>query len=98
ESRRRWNLPAGQPEAPGRVPHCTREPTGEAAVKRKPAWRSILSTLQISAARLLAFDGLEKRLEVALAETPATLALDHLVKERGTVLHRTREDLQHVAF
>jgi hypothetical protein len=26
------------------------------------------------------------------------LALDHLVEQRWTVFHRTREDLQHVAF
>ena len=55
-------------------------------------------TLQISAALLLALDGLEQRLEISLAETAAALALDHLVEQRGTVFHRAREDLQHVAF
>jgi hypothetical protein len=47
---------------------------------------------------LFAFDDLEQRLEVALPEAAAAFALDHLVEERGPVLDRPREDLQHVAF
>ena len=47
---------------------------------------------------LLALDGLEQRLEIALAETAAALALDHFEEQRRPVLHRAGEDLQHVAF
>ncbi len=42
---------------------------------------------------LLAFDRLEQRLEVALAEALGTLALDDLEEHRGTVQHRLREEL-----
>jgi len=46
--------------------------------------------------RLFALDGLEQRLEVALAETLAALALDDLEEEGGAVSHRSGEDLQQV--
>src|SRR5205814_1498751 len=53
---------------------------------------------QVAAQGLLALDRLKKRLEIALAEAAAALALDDLVEQRGPILHRLREDLQHVAL
>ena len=39
-------------------------------------------------------DRLEKRLEVAIAETAAALTLDHLDESGGPILDRARKDLQ----
>ena len=47
---------------------------------------------------LLAFDGFEKRLEVALAEALGALALDDFEEHGRPVHHRLREDLQQVAL
>ena len=49
--------------------------------------------LQIAAARLLAFDGFEQRLEVTLAEPLRAVPLDQLEEDRRPVLHRLGEDL-----
>src|SRR5436309_1933401 len=51
---------------------------------------------QRPAPRLLALDRLEQRLEVALAEAPRPVPLDHLEEQRRPVGHRLGEDLQHV--
>ncbi len=53
---------------------------------------------QVPPERLLALDGFEERLEVALAEPAAALALDDLEEERGPVLDRLGEELQQVAL
>ena len=47
---------------------------------------------------MFSFDRLEQCLEVALTETAAALPLNHLVEQRRTILHRARENLQHVAL
>src|SRR6476620_3588643 len=52
---------------------------------------------EIAAQGLLAFDRLEQRLEVPLAEAARTVALDHLEEERGAILRGLREDLEEVA-
>src|ERR1035437_3254387 len=52
--------------------------------------------LKIAAAGLLGFDGLEQRLEVAFAESPASFSLNDLVKQRRTILHRFGKDLKEV--
>src|SRR6476620_5017108 len=51
---------------------------------------------EIAAQGLLAFDRLEQRLEVPLAEAARTVALDHLEEERGAILRGLREDLEEV--
>src|SRR6476620_12009032 len=51
---------------------------------------------EIAAEGLLAFDRLEERLEVPLAEPACAVALDHLEEERRPVLRGLREDLQQV--
>src|ERR1700691_899392 len=53
---------------------------------------------EVYARLLLALDGLEQSLEVALAESLTSLALDHLQKEGGAILDRAGEDLQQVAM
>src|SRR4029453_5384147 len=53
--------------------------------------------LQVAATFLLALDGLEERLEVALAEAERPVPLDELEKESRPVLHGPGEDLQQVA-
>src|SRR5260370_41483124 len=52
---------------------------------------------EVAAARLLPLDGLEQRLEVALAEPLGPVPLDQLEEHRGPVLNRLGEDLQQVA-
>src|SRR4051794_10346911 len=54
--------------------------------------------LQVAAQRLFALDGLEERLEVALAEAARAVALDDLEEDGRAVADRLREDLQHVAL
>src|SRR5574340_683589 len=54
--------------------------------------------LQIAAQRLVALDSLEQRLEVALAEAPRAFPLDDLEKDRRTILHVLRENLEQVAI
>src|SRR5919108_5554409 len=58
----------------------------------------LLSGLQVAAARLLALDRLEQRLEVAVAESTGAVALDDLEEDRGAVADRLGEDLQQVAL
>src|SRR5678816_2269627 len=53
--------------------------------------------LEVPPERLFALDGLEERLEVALAEALGALPLDDLVEHRRPVLDRLGEDLQQVA-
>src|SRR6266516_7527497 len=52
---------------------------------------------EVPAPGLLPLDGLEQRLEVALAESLRAVALDQLEEHRRPVLHRLGEDLQQVA-
>src|SRR5882757_9439618 len=52
---------------------------------------------QVPAAGLLALDGLEQRLEVALAEAQRTVPFDQLEEHGRAVLLRLGEDLQQVA-
>src|SRR5438094_7069536 len=59
---------------------------------------AIVLPSQRSAAGLLAFDRLEQRLEVALAETARPVPLDDLEEQRRPIGHRLRENLQHVAL
>src|SRR6187200_2217208 len=54
--------------------------------------------LEVAAALLLALDGLEQRLEVAVAEAARAVALDDLEEHRRAVADRLGEDLQHVAL
>ena len=54
-------------------------------------------TLEVASALLLALDGFEERLEVALAERARALALDDLVEDRRAVLDGLGKDLQQVA-
>src|SRR5207253_5051202 len=53
--------------------------------------------LQIAAESLLALDGLEEGLEVAVAEAAGAVTLDHLEEERRPILRGFREDLQQIA-
>jgi len=53
-----------------------------------------LSGSEVASRSLLALDRLEQRLEVALSEALAPLALDHLEEQRGTIAHWSREDLE----
>src|SRR5262245_38813944 len=57
----------------------------------------ILERLQVAALGLLAFERYEERLEVALAEPAAAMALDQFKKQRRAILHRRGEDLKQVA-
>src|SRR5690242_19786208 len=52
---------------------------------------------EVPARVLLALDGLEEGLEVALAEAEGTVALDQLEEDRRPVAQRLGEDLQQVA-
>src|SRR5438477_1250186 len=52
---------------------------------------------EVAAALLLALDGLEQRLEVALAEAQRPVPLDQLEEHGRAVAHRRGEDLQQVA-
>src|SRR5690349_5510825 len=54
--------------------------------------------LEVAALGLLALDGLEQGLEVAVAEAARAVALDDLEEQRGAVAGRLREDLQQVAL
>src|SRR5829696_352112 len=54
--------------------------------------------LQVSSQGLLAFDGFEQRLEIALPESPAPFPLDDLEEEGGAIFHRAREQLQEIPF
>ncbi len=58
----------------------------------------LTTNLQIPPQLLLAFDGFEERLEVAFAEGACAAALDDLEEKRRAVLHRLRENLEHVAI
>src|SRR5205807_4032442 len=53
--------------------------------------------LQVAACGLLALDGLEQRLEVALAEALAPFPLDDLEEQRRAVGDGAGEDLQQIA-
>ena len=53
-----------------------------------------LLRLRVSALVLLALDGLEERLEVALAEAERAVPLDDLEEDRRAVAERLGEDLQ----
>src|SRR5712691_9713910 len=53
--------------------------------------------LQVAAERLLALDGLEQRLEVAVTEASCAVPLDHLEEHRRPILRGLREDLKQVA-
>ena len=57
-----------------------------------------VTLLQIPAPRLLPFDRFEKRLKVALPKAAAAFALNHFIEDCRPILHRTCEDLQHVAL
>src|SRR6187397_285548 len=52
---------------------------------------------EVAATLLLALDGLEEGLEVALAETERAVPLDQLEEHGGPVADRPGEDLQQVA-
>src|SRR5215471_2565068 len=52
---------------------------------------------EVASARLLALDGLEQRLEVALAESVGAVPLDEFEEHGRPVLYRLGEDLQQVA-
>jgi hypothetical protein len=54
--------------------------------------------LQIPSRSLLAFDGLEQRLEIAFAKTLRALALNDLEKERWAIFHWLGENLQQITF
>jgi len=54
--------------------------------------------LQVSATRLFQFDCLEQRLEVALAETAASLALNNFKEQRRPVFNGLGENLEEVPF
>src|SRR6185312_11970497 len=56
------------------------------------------SGLERAPARLLALDGLEEGLEIALAEAARPAALDDLEEERRPVLDGLGEDLEEVPF
>ncbi len=58
-------------------------------------WRAHL--LQVAALGLLAFDRLEERLEVSLAEARCTLTLDDLGEQGGAVGKVLGEDLKEIA-
>lgn len=53
---------------------------------------------QIAAQLLLPLDRLKQRFEIAFAEAAAALSLDDFEENRGPVLDRTREDLEHVSL
>src|SRR5688572_4095756 len=53
---------------------------------------------EIASTRLFSLDSLEQGFEVPFPKTLRAFPLNDLVKQRRTVLHRLREDLQQVAF
>src|SRR5438046_5432441 len=53
---------------------------------------------KVSPPLLLLLDRLDERLEVPLPETLRAFALDDLVEQRRSVLHRLAEDLKQIAF
>ena len=55
--------------------------------------KAIVMFSQVAAQGLLALDGLEERLEVALAEAARTFALDDLEEDRRAVLHVARVNI-----
>src|SRR5689334_5396026 len=59
-------------------------------------WRPTTAS-EVAARVLLALDGLEEGLEVALAEAERAVPLDDLEEDRGPVAERLGEDLQEVA-
>src|SRR6185436_7631367 len=59
---------------------------------------SVFRSLEIAPGRLFRFDRFEERLEVALAETAAAVALDDLEEQRRPVLDGSGEDLEQVAL
>src|SRR4029079_1096151 len=63
----------------------------------RPARRLHRWCSEVAAGVLLALDGLEQRLEVALAEAERAVPLDHIEEDRGAVAQRLGEDLQQVA-
>ena len=58
---------------------------------------AIIQRSQVAAQFLLPLDGLEQRLEVALAEAERAVPLDQLEEDRRPVAERLGEDLQQVA-
>src|SRR6202008_2741947 len=74
-----------------------RAATGHDRGQSPAVWRRQLTGSEVAAAGLLALEGLEQRLEVALAEPFRAVPLDQLEEHRGPVLHRLGEDLQQVA-
>src|SRR6476469_8221139 len=52
---------------------------------------------EVAAPLLLALDGLEERLEVALAEAQRAVPLDELEEHRRPIAERLGEDLQEIA-
>lgn len=59
---------------------------------------ALINMLQISATRLLEFDGFEERLKVAFPKAAASFALDELEKKSGPVFHGARKNLQEVTL
>jgi DNA-binding CsgD family transcriptional regulator len=67
-----------------------------ASGRPREGFRPREACLQVAAALLLALDGLEQRLEVALAEAERAVPLDQLEEHRRPVADRLGEDLQQV--
>src|SRR5690606_13537051 len=89
----------------GRSAYGTQREKREERIERRGerTWVSthfspLSSRLKASPLRLLPFDRLEQRLEVAGAKALGALALDDLVEQRRPVLDRLGEDLQQVAL
>src|SRR5689334_7463785 len=79
----------------GRKPGGTAYPAG--GTPSCPSCGFVTQTvLQVPATFLLPLDGLEERLEVALAEAERAMPLDQLEEHRRPVLDRLGEDLQQV--
>ena len=58
----------------------------------------MIAPAALAATLLLALDGLEQRLEVALSEALGSLALNDLDEERGAILQRFGEELQQITL
>src|ERR1019366_907018 len=98
------------PEAPclptRPTPHAVRRCTRSSLARSGKARQRIVfrfssqpsAALQIAPGMLFPFDCFKQSLEVPFAETAAALALNDLKEQCWPILHRTREDLQHVAF
>src|SRR3989454_2446966 len=95
--RRRW--PAPGPRRRARVRRAAGGPVPRPDRRRMP-WtnRARRRRLEVAALGLLAFDGLEQRLEVAHAEAARPVPLDDLEEEGGPILHGPGEDLEEVAL